>query len=144
MAEVAADLLARQEPHRFITAWYDLEPNLHLYANAMALIVFTLEYERLADAGDTAAASYEDAARGMADALVALQALSDRGGAWDDSFIDVGGNLALRDPGSRVVWVGSTAWAGLAMILARAGERLGEREHRQKLRHEVGGTGERC
>lgn len=120
MAGIAADLLARQEPHGFLTAWFDLAPNLHLYANAMALIVFTLEYERLATEGATAAASdYREAAERMADALVSLQSLSDRNGAWDDSFIEVDGELSRRPPGSRIVWVGSTAWAGLAMILAR-------------------------
>ena len=119
MSEIASDLLARQEDHGFIAAWYDLAPNLHLYANAMALIVFTLEYERLSDADDPAAATYENAARRMADAFAQLQTLSDRGGAWDDSFIEHAGSLTRRSAGSRIVWVGSTAWAGLAMILAR-------------------------
>lgn len=119
MAEVAADLLARQQPHGFVNAWFELEPNLHLYANAMALIVYSLEYERLAAIGDSSANDYQNAARKMADSFVAMQILSDRGGAWDDSFIDIGGELALRNAGSRAVWVGSIAWAGIALIVAR-------------------------
>ncbi|MCP4995507.1 MAG: hypothetical protein GY934_17285 [Gammaproteobacteria bacterium] len=119
MAGIAADLLAHQRSHGFLTAWFELAPNLHLYANAMALIVFTLEYERLHDLSDTTAAAYLDAARRMADSLVTLQTLSARGGAWDDSFIEKDGNLVLHAAGSRTLWVGSTAWAGIALILAR-------------------------
>lgn len=119
MAEVATDLLGRQLPHGFVNAWFELEPNLHLYANAMALIVYSLEYERLAAINDPSANIYQNAARNMADSFVAMQTLSARGGAWDDSFIDIGGELALRNAGSRAVWVGSTAWAGMALIIAR-------------------------
>jgi hypothetical protein len=119
MAEVAADLLARQQDHSFINAWFELEPNLHLYANAMALIVFTLEYERLEATSDVLAEVYLSAAMNMAETLVALQMISDRGGAWDDSFIDVDGVIARREPGSRIVWVGSTAWAGISLLIAR-------------------------
>jgi len=96
-----------------------LPPNWHLYANAMALIVFSLEYERLIDAGDPSAGTYRDAAYLLADRLVELQRLSARDGAWDDSFRDVNGNLTLHPSGSRLVWVGSTAWAGIALIMAR-------------------------
>jgi hypothetical protein len=119
MAGVASDLLSRLRPHGFIPAWFELAPNWHLYANAMALIVFTLEYERLAAAGDPGAAQYEDAARLVADTLVTLQSLSDRGGAWDDSYVEVDGTLALHPAYARIMWVGSTAWAGIALIIAR-------------------------
>jgi len=119
MSAIAADLLARQQSHGFLPAWFSLAPNWHLYANAMALIVFTLEYERLANAGDPSAMLYENAAIQLADALVMLQTLSNRGGAWDDSFAVVNGQLVLHPPWSRVLWVGSTAWAGISLILAR-------------------------
>ena len=119
MAAIAADLLARQQPHGFIPAWFELAPNWHLYANAMALIVFALEYERLAGSGDASVGAYLDAANLLADRLVELQQLSARNGAWDDSFRDVNGNLELHPGGSRTVWVGSTAWAGIALIVAR-------------------------
>jgi hypothetical protein len=119
MAAIAADLLNRQQPHGFIPAWFELEPNWHLYANAMALIVFTLEYERLAGTGDPSVGAYLDAANLLADRLVELQQLSARNGAWDDSFREVNGNLELHPSGSRAVWVGSTAWAGIALIMAR-------------------------
>ena len=121
MAAIAADLLARQQPHGFIPAWFELAPDWHLFANAMALIVFTLEYERLADTGDPAVGAYLDAAYLLADRLVELQQLSARNGAWDDSFRDVGGSLELHPGGLRRVWVGSTAWAGIALIIARDG-----------------------
>jgi len=119
MAAIAADLLARQQPHGFIPAWFELAPDWHLFANAMALIVFTLEYERLADTGDPSVGAYLDAAYLLADRLVELQHLSARNGAWDDSFQEVNGNLELHPSGSRLVWVGSTAWAGIALIIAR-------------------------
>jgi hypothetical protein len=119
MAAIAADLLARQQPHGFIPAWFELAPNWHLYANAMALIVFSLEYERLTGTGDPSVSAYLDAAHLLADRLVELQQRSARDGAWDDSFREVNGNLELHPSGSRVVWVGSTAWAGIALILAR-------------------------
>jgi hypothetical protein len=119
MAGVAADLLARLQPHGFMPAWFELAPNWHLYANAMALIVFALEYERLVTVDDPAATQYEEAARLVADALVRLQVLSDRGGGWDDSYIVADGSLALRDESSRLLWVGSTAWAGISLIIAR-------------------------
>jgi len=119
MAAIAADLLSRQQPHGFIPAWFELAPNWHLYANAMALIVFTLEYERLARTNDPSVGAYLDAANLLAEMLADLQQLSARNGAWDDSYREVDGNLALHPSGSRVVWVGSTAWAGIALILAR-------------------------
>ena len=119
MAAIAADLLSRQRPHGFIPAWFELAPNWHLYANAMALIVFALEYERAADAGDPAAGNYLDAASLLADRLVELQQLSARNGAWDDSFREVNGTLELHPSASRQMWVGSTAWAGIALIIAR-------------------------
>lgn len=118
MAAIAADLLTRQEEHGFMPAWYDLEPNMHLYANAMALIVLTLEYERLtslSDSNDT----YLQAANKMANALLEMQLMSDRDGAWDDSFDVVDNELVLKPESRRVMWVGSTAWAGIALILAR-------------------------
>jgi hypothetical protein len=119
MEEVAADLLSRQEPHGFIPAWFELAPNWHLYANAMALIVFTLEYERLQELGDNMGArEYLDAASRLSDRLVDLQQQSNRGGAWDDSFRLSNGQLTLQPAGSRVLWVGSTAWAGIALIVA--------------------------
>ncbi|HEY5645954.1 MAG TPA: hypothetical protein VIS76_08445, partial [Pseudomonadales bacterium] len=69
--------------------------------------------------GDPAATSFRDAAYLLADRLVELQQLSARNGAWDDSFRELDGNLVLYPAGSRVMWVGSTAWAGIALILAR-------------------------
>jgi hypothetical protein len=119
MAAIAADLLARQQPHGFVPAWFELAPNWHLYANAMALIVFALEYERTADAGEPMAGDYLDAAYLAADRLVELQQRSARNGAWDDSFREVNGALELHPGGSRQMWVGSTAWAGIALIIAR-------------------------
>ncbi|MDH3433583.1 MAG: hypothetical protein OEM60_06980, partial [Gammaproteobacteria bacterium] len=62
MAAIAADLLARQQPHGFIPAWFEIAPDWHLFANAMALIVFTLEYERLTDSSDPGVGAYLDAA----------------------------------------------------------------------------------
>ncbi|NNF62418.1 MAG: hypothetical protein HKN06_13970, partial [Gammaproteobacteria bacterium] len=119
LAAIAGDLLARQRPHGFLPAWFELAPNWHLYANAMALIVFALEYERLDEAGDAAAMNFLDAAYLLADRLVTLQQLSARNGAWDDSFVEAGNTLVLRPEGSRIVWVGSTAWAGIALVIAR-------------------------
>jgi hypothetical protein len=119
MAAIAADLLARQQPHGFIPAWFELAPNWHLYANAMALIVFALEYERLSGSADASVGSYLDAAHLLADRLLELQLLSARNGAWDDSFRVVNGNLDLHPSASRTMWVGSTAWAGIALIMAR-------------------------
>ena len=119
MTAIAADLLSRQQPHGFIPAWFELAPSWHLYANAMALIVFALEYERTADAGDSSAGDYLNAAYLVADRMVELQQRSARNGAWDDSFLDVNGNLELHPSESRQVWVGSTAWAGIALIIAR-------------------------
>jgi len=119
MAAIAADMLARQQSHGFIPAWFELAPNWHLYANAMALIVFTLEYERLAGTGDPSVGAYLDAAYLLADRLVELQQLSARNGAWDDSFREVNGNLELHSGALRHVWVGSTAWAGIGLIIAR-------------------------
>ncbi|MDH3430511.1 MAG: hypothetical protein OEQ14_10940 [Gammaproteobacteria bacterium] len=121
MAAIAADLLARQQPHGFIPAWFEIAPDWHLFANAMALIVFTLEYERLTDSSDPGVGAYLDAAYLLADQLVELQQLSARNGAWDDSFRQVNGDLELHPVGSRQVWVGSTAWAGIALITARDG-----------------------
>lgn len=121
MAAIAADLLARQQPHGFIPAWFEIAPDWHLFANAMALIVFTLEYERLTDSSDPGVGAYLDAAYLLADQLVELQQLSARNGAWDDSFRQVNGDLELHPVGSRQVWVGSTAWAGIALIIARDG-----------------------
>ena len=114
MAEIAEDLRARQAPHGFLPAWFEEpRPNWHLYANAMALIVFALEHERTQDA------DLLRATRSAAAQLVRLQALSGRDGAWDDRFdVDASGQLALRDAGLRAVWVGSTAWAGLALVIA--------------------------
>jgi hypothetical protein len=119
MAAIAADLLVRQQPHGFLPAWFELAPNWHLYANAMALIVFTLHYERLSETGEPSASAYLDAAYRLADRLVELQEQSARDGAWDDSFLEVNGNLTLYPGGSRALWVGSTAWAGIALIIAR-------------------------
>jgi hypothetical protein len=119
MAAIAADLLSRQQPHGFIPAWFELAPNWHLYANAMALIVFSLEYERTAGAGDSSSDNYLNAAYLAADRLVELQQLSARSGAWDDSFREVNGALELHPSASRQMWVGSTAWAGIALIIAR-------------------------
>lgn len=118
MALIAADLLSRQRQHGFIPAWYELTPNWHLYANAMALIVFTLEYERM-DGNDPIRAEYLEAANTMADALMRLQSLSNRNGAWDDGFNVANNQLVLKPHSERVMWVGSTAWAGIALILAR-------------------------
>ncbi len=118
MALVAQDLLTRQQPHGFIPAWFELTPNWHLYANAMALIVFTLEYERLAGV-DGSSQQYLLAANKLADELIRLQALSDRNGAWDDSFNVSNNRLVLKPANERVMWVGSTAWAGIALIIAR-------------------------
>jgi hypothetical protein len=119
MAAIAADLLARQRPHGFIPAWFELPPNWHLYANAMALIVFTLHYEHLNHNSDPSADAYREAAYRLADRLVELQILSARGGAWDDSFLEANGSLVLHPEGARLMWVGSTAWAGIALIVAR-------------------------
>ncbi|MDH3588749.1 MAG: hypothetical protein OEQ74_05035 [Gammaproteobacteria bacterium] len=121
MAAIAADLLERQQPHGFLPAWFELTPNWHLYANAMALIVFTLEFNRLDDNGDAGANAYLAAAYLLGDRLVELQQRSNRNGAWDDSFRVADGNLALHPIGSRILWVGSTAWAGIALIIARDG-----------------------
>lgn len=115
---MADDLLARQHAHGFIPAWYDLTPNWHLYANAMALIVFTLEYERLEALESPKANDFLNAATLMADQLVRLQALSHRNGGWDDSFRVVNNELTLHPEWGRVFWVGSTAWAGIALIFA--------------------------
>jgi hypothetical protein len=119
MAAIAADLLSRQRPHGFLPAWFELAPNWHLYANAMALIVFALEYERTAGVAGSSSDDYLNAAYLAADRLVELQQLSARNGAWDDSFREVNGTLELYPSGSRQVWVGSTAWAGIALIIAR-------------------------
>jgi len=81
--------------------------------------VFALEYERAAAAADASAGDYLNAAYLAADRLVELQQRSARNGAWDDSFREVNGALELFPSGSRQMWVGSTAWAGIALIIAR-------------------------
>jgi hypothetical protein len=101
MGRIAGSLLARQSIHGFVPTWYE-EDGYHIYGQALALIVFSLEYAR------TGNSAFADAAALLADRLVALQS----SGMWVNSYRENGG---LLEPATAEYWVGNVAWATIGL-----------------------------
>lgn len=111
MGRIADRFVLEQGPSGLIRTWFPESPgSYNAYAQAMALIVLSLEH------GRTGQGSYAQAATAIASQLVALQDAYSLGGEWADLYVDGPGGQVVPATGP---WVGSHAWVmiGLRVFL---------------------------